>query len=46
MVFYVRSYEDGNVVRICYTLISIFFDIETQDKCLQFLEEQRAKEGE
>ena len=42
----VQVYEDGNVVRICYTLSSIFPDMETQDKCLKFLEEQRMSEKE
>ena len=42
----VQVYEDGNVVRICYTLTSIFPDIETQDKCLKFLEEKRMDERE
>lgn len=40
----VQVYEDGNVVRICYTLTSIFPDMETQDKCLKFLEEKRMDE--
>lgn len=30
----VRVYEDGNVVRIHYTLTSLFPNIEMQDKCL------------
>ena len=42
----VQVYEDGNVVRICYTLSSIFPDMETQDKCLKFLEEKRMDERE